>query len=293
MLQWTQQYLAQRGVDEARLATEVLLSHALNCRKIELYTRFDSVPDADKRAAFRELVKAAADHAPVAYLVGHKEFFSLEFEVTPAVLIPRPETEMLVMRALQLCEEHGWEAPQFLDVGTGSGCLAVAILKHLPAAKAVAIDISAQALEVAQRNASEHEVAERVVFAQADRLGLSAGLVPDDGFDFLVSNPPYVSVAEMATLPKNVRDHEPAVALTVEGDGLSFYRTFADTGGTILRVGGSILVEIGYGKEEAVVGIFSRTGCWEHVGTWRDPQDPHDRVMEFRLKEARGIRQEA
>ncbi len=287
LLRWTQQYLTQRGVDEARLATEVLLAHALDCQRIELYTRFDSVPEPERRAAFRELVQAAADHTPVAYLVGSKEFFSLNFEVTPAVLIPRPETEALVVRALQLCKERGLEDPQLLDVGTGSGCLAVTILKHLPSARAVATDVSAEALQVARRNAEVHKVADRVHFAEIDRLEFAADLIPHGGFGLLVSNPPYVTADEMATLPPNVRDYEPAIALAEGGDGLSFYRTFAEAGPAILCAGGSILVEIGYGKGDRVLEIFDRSGRFEHVGTWRDPGDPHDRVMEFRLSPVR------
>ena len=283
LLQWTQQYLTRQGVDEARLASEVLLAHALDCKRIELYTRFDSVPEPDRRATFRELVNAAADHTPVAYLVGCKEFFSLTFEVTPAVLIPRPETEALVVRALKLCEERGLERPQLLDVGTGSGCIAVALVKHIPAARAVATDISPEALLVARRNAERHGVADRIDFAQADRLDLPPDLVPDGGCDLLVSNPPYVAQDEMAVLPENVRAHEPGVALTEEGDGLSFYRAFAEAGPVILRAGGSILVEIGYGKGKRVSEIFGGCSRFAHVGTWRDPGDPHDRVMEFRL----------
>jgi len=283
LLQWTQRYLGERGVDEPRLATEVLLSQSLGCAKIELYTRFDSIPPPDQLMVFREWVQAAAEHTPVAYLVGRKEFFSLEFAVTPVVLIPRPETEALVVRALHLLEDGDLEHPRFLDVGTGSGCIAVTLLKHAPSARAVATDISAEVLEVARRNAEAHGVTDRITFVRADRLGLSPEQVPEDGFDVIVSNPPYVTADEMATLPQTVRAHEPTVALSGGNDGLSFYRTFAGVDRGILRAGGSILVEIGYGRSERVLEIFARAGRFEHVGTWRDPGDPHDRVMEFRL----------
>ena len=283
-MQWTQRYLGEHGVDEPRLATEVLLSQALGCAKIELYTRFDSIPQADQLTAFREWVQAAAEHTPVAYLVGCKEFFSLEFEVTPAVLIPRPETEALVARALFLCENGILDRVHFLDVGTGSGCIAVTILKHAPDAQAVATDVSAEALEVARRNAEAHGVAERITFAQADRLKLAPELVPEGGFELMVSNPPYISAEEMAALPETVAAYEPPRALDGGEDGLSFYRTFAEAGPGILRAGGSILVEIGYGKGPGVLEIFAHTDRFEHTGTWRDSGDPHDRVMGFRLK---------
>ncbi|MCP4593242.1 MAG: peptide chain release factor N(5)-glutamine methyltransferase [bacterium] len=284
LLSWTQDYLAQRGVDEPRLATEVLLAHALGWKKIDLYTRFEAVPGPEERTAFRTLVQSAAGHTPIAYLVGEKEFFSLVFEVSPAVLVPRPETEALVERVLRLCAERGLDEPRFLEVGTGSGCISIAILTQLASAAAVATDISSEALAVAGRNADRHGVADRLALVEADRLNLPPEDSPAEGYDFLVSNPPYVTVAEMADLPRSVLDHEPAVALAAEDDGLVFYAEFAERGPAILRPEGSILVEIGYGKGGRVREIFERTARFDHVGTWRDPGDPHDRVMEFRLR---------
>ncbi len=189
------------------------------------------------------------------------------------------------MRALHLCAERGWERPRFLDVGTGSGCIALTLLKHLPSAQAVATDISPAALAVAGRNAAKHGVAERITLVEADRLALRADRVPEGGFDFMVSNPPYVADTEMRLLPRNVREHEPVVALSAGEDGLAFYRTFAESAPAILRSGGAVVVEIGYGKGPAVIDVFSRSGRFEYAGTWRDPRDPHDRVMEFRLRE--------
>jgi release factor glutamine methyltransferase len=290
LLRWTTDYLARSEVEDPRLAAELLLAHALGCPKIELYTRFDTVPDEPTRAALRTLVRRAADHAPIAYLIGHKEFYSLDFEVTPAVLIPRPETETLVDRAIEHCRSLGNREVRFIDVGTGSGCIAVAVLSQVRNAVGVGTDISAEALQVARRNAERHQVADRLTWLQIDGLDLPPEAVPAGGFDLLVSNPPYVADAQLDALPRNVREHEPRAALSAGpdgadgADGLAFYRLFAARASEILAPGGSILVEIGYDQREAMVAVFARAGRYSHVGTWRDPGGPHDRVVQFRFE---------
>lgn len=294
LLRWTTDYLARSEVEEPRLAAELLLAHALGCPKIQLYTRFDTVPDEPTRAALRTLVRRAADHAPIAYLIGHKEFYSLDFEVTPAVLIPRPETETLVDRTIEHCRALGGDREvHFIDVGTGSGCIAVAVLSQVPRAVGVGTDISADALQVARRNAERYRVADRLTLLRIDGLDLPPEAVPADGFDVLVSNPPYVAADQLDTLPRNVRDHEPRAALsagasgatgTDGADGLAFYRLFAARASEILVPGGSIFVEIGYDQREAVVGVFARAGRYSHLGTWRDPGGQHDRVVQFRFE---------
>ena len=279
---WTAGYLAKAGLDDPRLSSELLLAHALSCRKIELYTRFDQVPGDEQRAAFRELVLRAAGHEPIAYLVGFKEFYSLAFEVTPDVLIPRPETEALVDRMIACCRGCGNPA-NFVDVGTGSGCVAVAVLSQVDSARAVATEVSPAALAVAGRNAERHGVTDRLTLIEADRLDVPAELVPEGGFDLIVSNPPYIAEGDLAQLPANVRDYEPRIALAADADGLGFYRTFAESGPRLLRPGGSVLVEIAAGMGPAVIEVFAAAGRFEHIGTWRDPADPHDRVMQFRV----------
>lgn len=281
LLKWTAGHFREKGVDEPRLAAEILLAHALGCQRIHLYTRFDEVPGQDVLNTLRELVREGALLTPIAYLVGYKEFFSLTFEVTRDVLVPRPETEMLVESAINLCGSARGAAAQFLELGTGSGCVAIAILKQLPEAHATATDISAAAIEVARRNADRHAVANRIAFVEADRLKLPPNVVPTSGFDWIVSNPPYVSKADMASLPANVREHEPTIALTPGGDGLDFYRAMAVDGPGVLQTGGSVLVEIGAGQGDDVANVFTQDGAFDHVETHRSPTDPHDRVMRF------------
>src|SRR5437870_3202891 len=190
LLQWTERFFAQKGVESPRLDAQVLLAHALGCARIDLYARStDETPEAE-RTNFRELVKRRVEGCPVAYLVGTKEFYLLPFEVTPAVLIPRPATEALVLAALERLKPL--TAPRVLDVGTGSGCIAVSVAKQKAGATVIAIDQSREALAVARRNAERHAVANRVTFIESD---LFAGLPGQTPFDLILSNPPYVRTA--------------------------------------------------------------------------------------------------
>ena len=289
LLEWTQGHFEAKGLYEPRLAAEILLATALSCKRIELYTRFDQVPEPPQLDIFRDFVKRAAEHAPIAHLVGTKEFFSLEFEVSPAVLIPRPETELVVEKAIDYVRKELDESSQveFLDMGTGSGCIAIAILKYLPDAKAVGTDISAEALEIAGRNTEKHGVSDRLVLVEADGLDLPGDNIPEDGFDLIVSNPPYVRAEEMGGLDANVRDYEPAGALTDGGDGLAFYRLLAsEKSAKLLKPGGMLFAEIGEDQAADVCAIFAGEGHFEHICTYRDLTGPHDRVVQFRLLES-------
>jgi release factor glutamine methyltransferase len=287
LLQWTTEFFQRKELDEPRLSAEILLAHVLGCERIRLYTSFNEEPDEARRVEFRELVKKAAEHTPIAYLVGHKEFYSLPFEVTPDVLIPRPETETLVEHAVSVLNgsaegpDRRERPPVVLDVGSGSGCVVIAILSQVRGALGVGTDISADALEVARRNAQRNSVAERVEFVEADRLDLPRGVVPESGFDLIVCNPPYVDEADLGTLPPVVREYEPPVALSPGSDALAFYRVLAGEGPGILRDRGAVLVEIGVGQSEGVRSIFTEDGRFTHVATYRTPPDPHDRVMHF------------
>lgn len=281
LLDWTRSHFEHHSLDEPRLAAEILLAHALGCKRIELYTRFDRVPEPEKLAAFRELVKKAAAHAPIAYLVGVKEFFSLNFEVTPAVLIPRPETELLVEAIIDHHRQDEGSLSTLLDIGTGSGCIVVAALKYVPNLRAVAGDVSTDALAVAARNAEAHEVADRVTFVEADSLSIPQEFVPSGGFDAIVSNPPYVAAEEMATLEATVRDYEPHTALTDGADGLSFFRQIATGGADLLTSDGTVFVEVADGQAQAVREIFAASGRFEAVACRRDGGG-HDRVLSFR-----------
>jgi release factor glutamine methyltransferase len=252
LLTWTTDFLAKKGISSPRLEAQVLLAHVLGCPRIELVARSMEVAADEDRAAFRELIRRRVDGWPVAYLTGVKEFYLLKFEVSPAVLVPRPETETLVLEALRLLKPL--TVPAVLDLGTGSGCIAVSLAHQKKDARVTAVDVSPDALEIARRNATTHGVIVRIDFRQGDLFGP----VPEgSAFDLVVSNPPYVTPAELAGLAPDVRDHEPRLALDGGPDGLAFYRRIAAGVGAYLKPGGWVLVEIGATQAEAVRGLFA------------------------------------
>ncbi len=269
LLSWTRGFLSDKGVDEPRLSAELLLASALGCRKIDLYTRFEQVPGVEQVGKFRELVREAAGHKPIAYLVGHKEFYSLDFLVTPDVLIPRPETELLVDQAVAVAKASGGRPLQVLDVGTGSGCVAIAIAKLLPASRVVATDVSAAALIIAGRNAEQNKVAERVTFVEADAVGIAANCVPAGGFDVLLSNPPYIAESDRENLAATVRDFEPALALFGGADGLDVIRKIAEGGRALLGSDGRAFVEVASGQDVRATAVFVENG-WVSRGVIAD-----------------------
>jgi len=244
LLEWTTQYLSQKGIEAPRLETQVLLAHALSCKRIELYARFDELAPEEGRKQFRELIRKRLEGYPVAYLVGRKDFFSLEFEVNPSVLIPRPDTECLVDDCLRLLRDR--TGPRVLDIGTGSGCLAVAVAWKHKTAQVTAIDINPEALAVASRNAVNHGVSDRVRFLEGD---LYSPLPVEDRFDIIVSNPPYIPHADLAGLAASVRDYEPHLALDGGVDGFAVFDRLLARAADHLLPEGYLLMEIGYGQE--------------------------------------------
>ena len=254
LLQWTVEYLGKHGADNPRLDAEVLLATARGCKRIDLYTSFAEPASDEIRTAFRELVKRRAAGTPVAYLVGHREFYSLEFEVNSDVLIPRPETELLVVALLDRVKPRtgsGSESPassppppaslHIADVGTGSGVLAICAAKYIPAAYITAIDISPAALAVAGRNAERHKVADRITFVEANLLSAEPA---EPRFDFIVSNPPYISTTEMQELARDVREHEPHLALEAGETGTSVIGPLIEQAVPRCKPGGALLIEI-------------------------------------------------
>jgi len=251
LLTWTTDFLKEKHSGSPRLDAEVLLAHARSCQRIELYTVFEEVPDEQVRQQFRELVSRRAGGTPVAYLVGHREFFSLSFQVTPDVLIPRPETELLVVRALDLVKTMS-DLPspspslegrgiRIADIGTGSGVLAVCCAKQLPACAVTAFDISSSAIEVATKNAAQHEVADRIEFVCSDLFGVRPVAAE---FDLIVSNPPYVASSEMAGLEAGVRDHEPHLALDGGEQGTEIIERLVPQAAERLKPDGWLLIEV-------------------------------------------------
>ena len=242
LLNWTTDFLREKGADSPRLDAEVLLSHARGCSRIELYTAFEEEAAEPLREAFRDLVRRRAGGTPVAYLVGQREFFSLSFQVTPDVLIPRPESELLVVRALDLAKSQAGEAVlRIADVGTGSGVLAVCCAKHLPNCQVTAIDISSAALEVTQTNAERHSVAQRIEFVASD---LFAERPAQPEYDIIISNPPYIATSELVGLDTDVRDHEPQLALDGGEQGIEVIERLIPQSIERLKPGGWLLMEV-------------------------------------------------
>lgn len=265
LLAWTIQHFKDKGNGEAKLDAELLLAHVLGCDRPYLFVRFDELPTDAERARFRELITRRLAGWPVAYLVGARGFYMLNFEVDSAVLIPRSDTETLVLEALKLLKPL--TAPDVLDLGTGSGCIAISIAHQKKDARVTATDLSPDALAVAKRNAAKHGVANRVTFAQGD---LFAAVPAGSTFDLIASNPPYIAQGEFAALAPDVRDHEPRLALDGGPDGLAFYRRIATAAGTFLKPGGSLLLEIGYTQEAAVRALLGERPEFEAGPTLKD-----------------------
>ncbi len=257
--------LSAAGIDSARLDAEVLLAHACGASRPSVVAGLANV-DEGAVGKFRQLIARRVAREPVAYIIGHKEFFSLDFEVTPAVLIPRPETETLVDAALKFLATR--REPRVLDIGTGSGAIAIALATNVPGARIKATDISKEALEVARPNGIRHRCADRVDFVVAD-LFPEAAKDPDFRFDLIVSNPPYVADHALATLQPEIRLHEPRVALVDGGDGLEFYRRIAAGCRSRLNPGGAVMVEIGAGQTSEVEALFRRAG-FSNIDAVRD-----------------------
>jgi release factor glutamine methyltransferase len=265
LIGWTKAYLARAGVDEPRLAAEVLLAHVLACDRMHLYARHDRPVGPDRLAAYRALIRRAAAGEPVAYLVGRKEFYSLSLKVTPGVLIPRPETELLVDAALEFVRAGGGVG-RLWDVGTGSGCVAVAVATYAPDLEVLATDVSESALAVAAENVARHGLAGRVRLARADLLDL-----PDAGgpFDAIAANLPYIRDDQMSELP-GVVQAEPDVALRAGPTGLEFIARLVADAPERLRPGGLLAMEIGLGQAEEVHDLLDRAGPYELVHFRKD-----------------------
>jgi release factor glutamine methyltransferase len=278
LLSWTVDYLGRHGAENPRLDAEVLLAEARGCRRIDLYAAYGEVANEQTRTAFRELVRRRAEGTPVAYLVGHREFYSLDFEVTPDVLIPRPETEHVVIALLDHAKQRQANDAilEIVDVGTGSGILAVCAARYLPNSRLTAIDISRAALDVARRNAQRHVVAGRIEFVESD---LFANVAADRKFDYVVSNPPYVSTAEIAALAPDIREHEPHVALDAGDTGIDVIRPLVQQSAARLKPNGALFVEVSPMVASEVEQLVRDTPALELGATVRDLAG-HPRVVQ-------------
>jgi len=273
LLTWTRDFLKKKGAESPRLDAEVLLASVLACERVRLYTEYEEEVGESDRGRFRELVKRRSEGAPVAYLVGKKEFYSLSLAVSPAVLIPRPDSEFVVVEALGRLKEIA--SPRAVDVGTGSGCLALACAHQHKSARFIAIDLSPEALAVARGNAAKLGLADRVEFRQGDLLAPVAGEGP---FDAIVSNPPYIPTDAIAALEPGVALHEPRLALDGGPDGLRVVDRLVGEAVPLLKVGGHLILEIGSDQEAPVRVLIAARPEFSLKPTVRDSAN-HPRVI--------------
>lgn len=273
LLTWTTDFLKRRGSESPRLDAEVMLAHVLDWQRVQLYTHFEQEVNESSRAAFRDLVRRRTEGAPVAYLVGRKEFYSLTFAVSPAVLIPRPESEFVVVEYLE--QTRHLPSAVAVDVGTGSGCLAIAAAHHQSTTRFVAIDISDESLAVARRNAARLGVVDRIDFRQGDILAPVAGEGP---FDAILSNPPYIATDAIARLEPGVRDYEPRMALDGGKAGLAMVSRLIDQSIELLKPGGHLILEIGSDQAEPVRALIAAHECFRLAPTVYDHAH-HPRVI--------------
>jgi release factor glutamine methyltransferase len=297
LLRWTTDYFRTKEVSEPRASAEVLLAHTLGVSRLDLYLRYDQPLNAEELARFKALVVRRRNGEPVAYLTGHREFWSLDFQVTPAVLIPRPETETLVAAAVEVAKLLGGEgrmapaltenssnpplptpygedveagfrsAPRGLELGVGSGAVVVALAKELPEINWIGVDISAAALAVAWHNVRRHEVLDRVHLLQSD---LVSAFKPQVSFDLLVANLPYVPQPEWEQLPREIKDFEPRQALLAGKDGLDLIRPLVRQAHQYIKAGGWVLLEVGDRQAEKVEGLMQQSGAYDRVESIKD-----------------------
>jgi release factor glutamine methyltransferase len=280
LLNWVTEYVAAKGIESPRLSAELLLSHVLGLKRIELYTHFDEPVAGEQLATLRDLVKRAGQDEPVAYLTGKTEFYSLELAITRDCMIPRPETELLVQRAIEFLRTR-FGNQVVCDLCTGSGCIAVAIAKNFADARVFATDISDKALAVAEANVEKYQLKERITLLCGDLFEPLIRQLDADRFDLIVCNPPYVSSAEYEKLDKNVKDYEPRLALHAGEDGLDIYRRLAEKVDQFLKPNAALMLEIGYAQGPAVQSLLEQTGTFAEIKIEKDLHN-NDRIVTAR-----------
>jgi len=268
LLNWATKYLQEKEFENPRLNVELLLSHSLKLSRIQLYTSFEKPLSKDELANFKQLFQRRLQHEPLQYIIGETEFFGLKYSVDNRVLIPRPETEILVEEIIQqakLFPEN--EIINILDIGTGSGNIAITVAKHILNSNIISIDISNDSLELAKENAKQNQVESKIKFLNVDIFANYE--LPITNYDFIVSNPPYISIEEFQSLQPEVKIFEPKTATTDNADGLTFYRRIAEIGKSLLNENGTIAVEIAYNQSEQVKTIFANAN-YKNISARKD-----------------------
>ncbi|WP_026759893.1 peptide chain release factor N(5)-glutamine methyltransferase [Selenomonas ruminantium] len=251
ILKWTEDYFAQKGIENPRLDAEVLLGHVLHKQRIYLYVHFDEPLQAHELTAFREMIKQRVNHVPVAYILGEKEFMGLTFKVTKDTLVPRPDTEILVQGAVERLRQLGGDNPRIADIGTGTGAVGLSVLHFVKDAELDTVDISPQARAVAEENAASLELMDRAHFFTGDLLAPLQGKT----YTAILSNPPYIPKADIAGLSEDVQLSEPHTALDGGEDGLDFYRRLCSEAPAMLMAGGFIAFEVGINQAKDVAEL--------------------------------------
>ncbi|MDP2683229.1 MAG: peptide chain release factor N(5)-glutamine methyltransferase [Deltaproteobacteria bacterium] len=276
-LLWAEEYLAGYNVPDAKIETEYLLAHALDCKRTELYLNHENHLSDYVLQEFIGFVERRIKREPSQYIIGEQEFWGLGFKVTRDVLIPRPETEILVEEAIKTVTSEQWpvvsknirnHSPLILDLCTGSGCIAISLAKEIPGCKVYAIDISERALDVAMENAERHDVAGRITFLQGNMFEPLNGL--NIKADIIVSNPPYISKDEMKKIEPEISQYEPAGALYGGDDGLDFYRRIIAESPAYLAKGGYLMLEMGYGQAEEIKKLIKQNNVFEQIDIKKD-----------------------
>jgi release factor glutamine methyltransferase len=279
LLDWTTDFFQSKGLESARLSAEILLAEAMKCPRIQLYTQFDRVPEEGILASYRDWVKRHAKGEPVAYLVGHKEFFSLKFNVDSNVLIPRPETEHVILATIEAAKQIHDDSSgpiQIVDVGSGSGCIAITLAKHIENASIAALEISTDAIEIARQNIELHNVADTVTLIESD---LFANLPTEFKPNIIVSNPPYIGRAEIDTVDESVKAYEPDIALFAGDDGLAVIRRLVADAADLLTTGGYLIFETSPIVFDACLQIVTQSGAFGEPESIKD-YSGHRRVIQ-------------
>jgi release factor glutamine methyltransferase len=267
LLQWTTDYFQRNNVPEPRTSAEVLLAHVLAEDRLFLYLNYDRPMETSELAAYRACIKRRLGGEPNQYITGLQEFWSLPVRVSPDVLIPRPETEVLVEAVLEFLDKADPNV-DILDLGTGSGAIAIALARELPAARIVAADLSMAALRLAQENAKSNQVDEGIFFVRGDMFAAIPG--GSQKFKVVVTNPPYISHTEMSELPREIRDFEPHHALEGGPDGLTAIRHIIAEAPTVLSQAGALFMEIGADQAENVTALARDSQCYESYWIVKD-----------------------
>lgn len=269
LLDWIVGYFTEKQIDSPRLSAELLLCHVLKMQRIELYMHFEKRIDPPQLAELRSYVKRAAEHEPIAYLVGLTEFYSMEIKVSNATLIPRPETELLVERAIEFLRTV--DKPRYVcDLCTGSGCIAIAVANGVKGANIIATDISDKALEIASENITFHSQTEQIKLLCGDLFEPIKNELDDTKFDLIISNPPYISTDEYKNLDKNVKDYEPKIALLAGDEGMDIYKQIINQAPDHLKPNAKLMMEIGYKQGKAIVDLLNSSGQFTDITIEKD-----------------------